>query len=134
MKKTEEKVPKVVLYSNIKIAKLPDSEVEVNGEIAAEKLATFRKAALEYLGQHVTIDGFRKGKVPEKMLVGKVGEMTILEEMAELAISKLYPDLLVELKIDAICRPEIALTKIAVGSYLSFKIKTAVMPEVVLPD
>ena len=46
----------------------------------------------------------------------------------------MYPALLTEHKIDAIGRPEIALTKIAVGSDLSFKIKTAVMPEITLPD
>lgn len=134
MKKTEEKQTKVVLYSNTKITRLPDSEVEITGEIVAEKLAPFRKDALEYIGKHAELDGFRKGKVPEKILVAKVGEMAVLEEMAEIAISKMYPDLLVEHKIDAIGRPEIALTKIAVGSDLSFKIKTAVMPEVILPD
>ena len=134
MKKTEEKTPKAVLYSNIKTTKLPDSEIEIIGEISADKLAPFRKEALEYIGKNAEIDGFRKGKIPEKMLVTKVGEMAVLEEMAEIAISKMYPDLLVEHKIDAIGRPEIALTKIAVGSDLSFKIKTAVMPEVTLPD
>ncbi len=134
MKKIEEKQAKVALYSNIKISKLPDSEVEITGEIGGEKLAPFRKEALEYIGKHAELDGFRKGKVPEKMLIAKVGEMAVLEEIAEIAISKMYPDLLMEHRIDAIGRPEIALTKIAVGSDLSFKIKTAVMPEIILPD
>jgi len=134
MKKTEEKQTKSVLYSNIKITKLPDSEVEITGEISADKIAPFRKEALEYIGKNAQIDGFRKGKIPEKILVSKVGEIAVLEEMAEIAISKMYPDLLLEHKIDAIGRPEIALTKIAAGSDLSFKIKTAVMPEVALPD
>ncbi len=132
MKKIEKKGGEI--YSNIKISKLPQSEVEIVGEISFDKLTPFRKEALAYIGKNAEIDGFRKGKVPEKMLVDKIGEMAVLEEMAELAISRMYPDLLAEHKIDAVGRPEIALTKIAVGSDLVFKIKTAVMPEIILPD
>ncbi len=60
--------------------------------------------------------------------------MMILEEMAEQAIQKIYPSILEEHKIDAIGRPQIAITKIAKGSDLEFKIHTAVLPEMDLPD
>ena len=47
-----------------------------------------RVEALKYFNNSVTIDGFRKGMVPENILIVKVGEKAILEEMAEMAMSK----------------------------------------------
>jgi FKBP-type peptidyl-prolyl cis-trans isomerase (trigger factor) len=54
--------------------------------------------------------------------------------MAELALSEHYPKILEENKIDAISRPEISITKLARKNPLGFKIKTAVIPEMKLPD
>jgi len=82
----------------------------------------------------VTIDGFRKGNVPENVLVAKVGEMAILEEMAELALSHVYMEILMDNEIDAIGKPEIHITKLARGNPLEFRAITAVTPEVKLPD
>jgi FKBP-type peptidyl-prolyl cis-trans isomerase (trigger factor) len=46
----------------------------------------------------------------------------------------LYPTLLTDNKIDAIGRPEIHITKMAMGNDLEFTITTAVMPKVTLAD
>ena len=117
-----------------KINKLEKSKVEIISSIEAKYFESFRKKALENINNEITIDGFRKGKVPENILITKVGEMNILEEMAELAISEAYPKILVEEKIDAIGRPEINITKIAKDNPLEFKVITAVIPEVKLAD
>jgi FKBP-type peptidyl-prolyl cis-trans isomerase (trigger factor) len=122
------------MYENIKIKKLEGGKVEIEGAIKAKEFSSFRKKALENINEQVSIDGFRKGKVPENVLVGKVGEMTILEEMAELALGKVYPQIIVEEKIDAIGRPEIQVTKLAMDNPLEFKITTTVLPEVKLPN
>jgi len=60
--------------------------------------------------------------------------MAILEEMAELALSKIYPEIIIKEKIDAIGRPEISITKLAKDNPLEFKIITSVLPEVKLGD
>ena len=60
--------------------------------------------------------------------------MGILEEMANMAINEHLPKILVDEKIDALGRPEIAITKIARGDALEFTAKFAVLPEVKLPD
>ncbi|MEQ1813818.1 MAG: trigger factor, partial [Candidatus Nitrotoga sp.] len=70
----------------------------------------------------------------EKVLIGKIGEAALLEEMAEIAISHAYPKIVVAEKIDALGRPEVRITKIAHGNPLEFTITTAVFPEIVLPD
>lgn len=116
------------------IKKLERSQVEITGEIAAADFASYEKKAIKHLGEHVEIDGFRKGHVPENVLLTKIPEITILEEMAEMALAEAYPEIVEEHKIDPIGRPEISITKIAKGNPLGFKIITGVIPEVTLPD
>ncbi|MEY2664351.1 MAG: hypothetical protein RIT04_159 [Candidatus Parcubacteria bacterium] len=128
------KAPATKIYSNIAIKKLPKSQVEISGTIEVAHLGTFRAKALKNIGKEISIDGFRKGSVPEKILVSKIGEMPILEEMAELALSSAYPSIIVEEKIDAIGRPRIEIKKLAPGNPLEFSITTTVVPEVTLGD
>lgn len=120
------------------VKKLPKSEVEIEGELEADLFEGYYILALKKLGANLKIDGFRKGKIPESVLVSKIPEKTILEEMAELALADFYPKILsgeIESeKIDAIGRPEISITKLARKNPLGFKIKTAVLPEIKLPD
>ncbi len=119
-------------YQKPTITKLEKSQVEIVGSIPAEVFESFRKKALQNINDEITIDGFRKGKVPENVLLTKVGAMTILEEMAQLALSKEYPTIVSTEKIDAIGHPEIQITKIAAGNPLEYKITTAVVPDVKL--
>ena len=114
--------------------KLDGGEAEFTGEIAAEVFDGYRKHALEHVGGNLEIPGFRKGKAPESIIEKNVPEMAILEEMANHAIMDIYPKLLGEHKVEAIGSPMVQITKIARGNPLGFVIKTAVMPEVTLPD
>ncbi len=118
----------------IKVNKMPNSMVEIEGELSAETLEAYFTTALKKIGEGLELDGFRKGKIPESILASKIPEIRILEEMAELALSEHYPKIIVEEKLDAIGRPEISITKLARKNPLGFKIKTAVLPEIKLPD
>lgn len=118
----------------IEIKKLPDSEIEITGEIEANDFESCRQTALGNISQEIKMDGFRPGKIPEKILIEKIGENAVLEETAEIALRKFYPKILEENKIFAIGRPEIIITKIARNNPLGFKIKTAIMPEIELAD
>jgi FKBP-type peptidyl-prolyl cis-trans isomerase (trigger factor) len=123
-----------IITENIKINKLDKSKVEITGSIKALDFSSFKKQALENINNEVSIDGFRKGKVPESTLISKVGEMSVLEEMAGLAISRAYPEIISEHKIDAIGKPEISILKLAPNNPLEFKIITTVTPEIKLGD
>lgn len=116
------------------IKKLPKSEVEIEGELSAEAFELYFDKALNKIGAEVEVDGFRKGKVPQNILLSKIPEVRILEEMAEMAIGEHYPKILENEKVDAIARPEIGITKLARKNPLGFKIKTAVLPEMKLSD
>jgi len=119
---------------DVKIEKLKNSEIEIDGSIPFEELEKHRKEAVKKVGSEVKIDGFREGHIPENILIKNVGEMAIINEMAEITLSYVYPDILIINKIDAITSPQITITKLAKDNPLEFKIKLSVMPEIKLPD
>ncbi len=114
--------------------KRPGSTAVVTVEVPLETLNAHRAFAVQSIANHVTIDGFRKGHVPEKILVEKVGEMALLTEAADITISHLYPHILEEQKLDAIGSPKVTITKLAPGNPLHFTLEVALVPEVTLPD
>ncbi|RJQ32816.1 hypothetical protein C4572_00405 [Candidatus Parcubacteria bacterium] len=118
----------------LEIKLLPNSEVEIIGEISAEIFMSGREEALKEFSDSVELKGFRKGKIPENILIDHIGNGALLERMAILALEKTYPKILKEHKIRAIGRPEISITKMAENNPLGFKIKTCVLPEIALPD
>ena len=120
--------------SQFKVTKEAGSQVRIEGEIPFDELSKHRTAAIKHLGKDMEIDGFRKGNVPEKLIIARVGEMAVLSEMAERAIAESYPKTLLTHKIDAIGYPQIQITKIADGNPLGFTATVATLPEITLPD
>jgi len=116
------------------LKKLDRSEVSIIGEISAEQFANYRPQAIKNIVEHIEISGFRKGKVPENIIIQKFGEEKILYEMAELALENAYPSLLKEHSLEPLGKPDIRITKIAKGNPLGFEITVAITPTVQLPD
>ncbi len=121
-------------YDNIEVKKLENSEVEITGSIPAEVIAHYRKKALKEIGETLNIPGFRKGHIPEKVLVDKVGEIYILEEASEMALKDAAPEIIEKNVPNFLGRPRIGITKIAPDNPLEFKISVDVMPEFKLPN
>ena len=116
------------------IKKLDKSEVEILGVLPWDEFTKYEDKALSKINERLELPGFRKGKEPTNMVRENVSDMMILVEMAEFALQEVYGKIIEENKLDAIGRPQIAITKIAKGSDLEFKIITAVLPEMKLPD
>ncbi len=121
-------------YSNIKTKKLAGSQVEITGEISAAEMKRAFKESLKAFSEQASVPGFRKGHVPQDVILNKMGEMAVLEHAAEGVLSHEYMHIVVDHKIEAISRPQIELTKIAKDAPLEFKITVAVFPEVKMPD
>lgn len=116
------------------VTKEENSQVKIAGEIPFAELAKHRAAAIKQHGKDLEIDGFRKGHVPDAEVVKRVGEMTILSEMAERAIAAAYPEACKHHEIDAIGYPQLSITKIAEDNPLGFTATVAVVPEITLGD
>jgi FKBP-type peptidyl-prolyl cis-trans isomerase (trigger factor) len=117
----------------IEIKQLPKSEVEITGELSGEEFAKFWPKAMEELARHVSIPGFRPGKVPENFLVEKIGEGAILEKAGELALQNIYPKIIAEKKLEIIGSPRATITKISKGGVLGYKFQSALIPQIELP-
>lgn len=111
-----------------------ETEVEILCEVSAEMFAKERPLAVKKVSEEISLPGFRKGHVPENMIIQKFGEALILEEMANLALDRAYPEILREHKIHAIGMPQVTVTKLAAGNPFEFKLIFPVMPEIKLPD
>lgn len=117
-----------------KAENLSENEIVITCEISADTFEKTRARAIQKVGEGVSLPGFRKGHIPEAVLLQKFGEALILEEMANLALEDAYPEILKQHKIPAIDMPTVAITKLAKGNPFEFKLTFPVMPEIKLPD
>jgi FKBP-type peptidyl-prolyl cis-trans isomerase (trigger factor) len=116
------------------LTRLPNSEVELAGEIPYEAVEPYRQRALAHLAEHLELPGFRPGKVPKDMALKKVGEIAVLEEAVEMFVKDFYIELIEEHKVDAVGRPNISITKLAPGNPVGLLVRVSVYPKVELPD
>ncbi|MBP9760468.1 MAG: hypothetical protein KBD24_03855 [Candidatus Pacebacteria bacterium] len=121
-------------YTALKIEKKPGSEIEITGEVTVDAAHKHRIKAIRSIVRELELPGFRKGHVPEDMAMTHVGEMAIMQETAERAISETYAEIITDEKLDVIGRPNVTITKLASGNPIGFKITSAVFPEVTLPE
>jgi trigger factor len=112
---------------------LPKSEVELKIVVDEKEFESYHDKGFKKVQEVVEIEGFRKGKATEDVIVKKYGDMVILEEMANLAIQDAYMKAIDEYKISPISQPNVTITKIAKGNPLELTIIVPVVPEVVLP-
>lgn len=122
------------IYTNLQINKLDNSEIEIQAQISELSISKYKERAIKQLSKNIKIDGFREGHIPERVLLNKIGEQIILEEQAQMALADAYPDIIKTEKLSVIGRPEVIITKLAPNNPVEFKIKTTVVPEVVLPN
>ena len=124
----------VKLYDNIKVTKLENSEIEIEGEIPVSVTPEYRNKAIKKFGENANIDGFRKGHIPEKILIEKIGEDSLMGEVAEMALADMYPTLVQDKNLNVIGSPQVTITKLAKGNTIGFKIKSAILPDFNLPN
>lgn len=126
-----------------KLTPLPKSELEILVTLPFSEFEPHIKKAASFLSEETEIEGFRKGKAPYGIVKNKFGENVIYERAAELAVRKTYPEVLQRLSADEqfgtkgfapLGRPEVTIIKLAPGNELHYKVRTALLPEVKLPD
>ena len=57
----------------VEIKKLPESRIEIKATVSAVDFDNTRQEAILHIGKDVELPGFRKGHVPEKVLLARVG-------------------------------------------------------------
>jgi len=124
------------------VKNLGKSQMEITFELTSEEFQEHVEHAVLHLKQHVKVDGFRQGHVPENIVKEKIGKENLLMEAGDHAVKHVYSDYVLENKLEPIGQPEIQILKIAEpaspsqggGNPLLFKVKITILPDAVLPD
>ncbi len=114
--------------------KMIECETEVHVSIPHEEVSLFRDEAIKSLGAQIKLDGFRDGKIPEKVLVDRLGEIALIEEAGQLALEKHYGDILVATELKPLSSPKVLITKVAPGEAFEVKMNVSTLPEVKVAD
>ncbi|MFH1233470.1 MAG: trigger factor [Patescibacteria group bacterium] len=120
---------------NIQKKDLGKSQIELTVELSVEEFQQHIKAGTIKVSQEVKIEGFRPGKAPYEILKNKIGEMTILEESARIAINKTIDQAIKEQIMEQLVgQPQVDITKLAPNNPLEYKVIITILPETKLGD
>lgn len=117
-----------------KINKLPESQVEIDFDLSTDEFEKFEKRAFSQIRNDFEVDGFRKGKAPDEIILKHLGEEKILSEAANMAMQESFTEVIRESNLEIISKPEATILKIAKGNNFQFKIKVSVMPIIEIPE
>ena len=113
---------------------LDPTRVRLTVEVPFAELKPNLDAAYEKIAGQVNVPGFRKGKVPARVIDQRFGRGPVLEEAINSALPELYSKAVQENKIEAIGRPEVEVTEFADGGELKFTAEVDVRPEFDVPE
>jgi trigger factor len=81
---------------------LQDRQVQLTVEVPAERISSAMRSAARRLGSTTRIPGFRPGKVPYEVLLGRFGEEAVFEEALDSLGQEVYKQALEDSKLDPI--------------------------------
>ncbi|SEJ52869.1 trigger factor [Demequina mangrovi] len=119
------------------LEKIDATTVKLTVSLSEADLAPSMEHAYEHVGKQVQIPGFRKGKVPAKVLEQRVGKGAIIEHAVNEGLPGWYTEAVRESGIRPFGQPEVEVTKIPGvvegDEGLEFTAVVEIRPEVTLP-
>ena len=120
--------------------KLPQSQVQLEIEVPGEKSQQIHEKVVKSLIQNVKLPGFRQGKIPQKVLLQRLGESKIKANTLEQLLQDSLRDAILQEKIVPIGEYELGssmdelLASFTPGQPLVFTVKFDVPPEVAIAE
>ncbi len=116
---------------------LSPTRVKLTVEVPYDELEPSMAKAYQEIGSQIQVPGFRKGKVPARIIDQRVGRGAVLQEAINEALPTFYGQAAEEAKIRPLGQPEVDITDVpdpAKGGELKFTVEVDVRPDVTLPD
>jgi len=115
---------------------LNPTRVKLTVEVPYEELAPSVDAAYKTISQQVQIPGFRKGKVPPRIIDQRIGRGAVLEEAVNHALPRFYAQAVENSDVRPLGQPEVEVTDVPEGTTgdLRFTAEVDVRPQIDLPD
>jgi len=116
------------------VENLDPTRVRLTVEVPFAELKPSLDAAYKKIAEQVNVPGFRKGKVPPRVIDQRFGRGPVLEEAINSALPDLYGKAVNEAKLEVVGRPEVEVTDLTDGEALKFTAEVDVRPEFDLPE
>lgn len=116
------------------IDKLSTTRVKMTVEVPFEEMAEDIAAAYKNIAGQVSVPGFRKGKVPARVIDQRFGRGTVLSDVVNAVIPRLYEQIVTDEEIVPLGQPDVEVTKIEDGDLIEFTAEVDIRPEFDLPD
>jgi trigger factor len=116
---------------------LNPTRVKLTVEVPFDELKPSMDAAYKSIGSQVQVPGFRRGKVPARIIDQRVGRGAVLQEAVNEALPKFYGQAVEESKLRPLGQPQVDVTDVpdvAAGGDLKFTVEIDVVPEFEVPD
>lgn len=116
---------------------LNPTRVKLTVEVPFDELKPSLDAAYKTIASQVTVPGFRKGKVPPRIIDQRIGKGAVLEEAVNDALPKFYAQAVEDTDVRPLGQPTVDVTDVpdpAAGGDLKFTAEVDVRPQIDLPD
>lgn len=113
---------------------IESSKVKLEIEVAAPEVDTALARAYRIVVKKINLPGFRKGKVPRRILESRFGPEVLHEEALEILVPPAYDEAIEEAGVDPIGQPDFELVQVEEGKPLLFNALVEVIPPVKLGD
>ncbi|MFE2432312.1 trigger factor [Streptomyces sp. NPDC059373] len=113
---------------------LNPTRVRLTVEVPFEELKPSLDAAYKKINQQVTVPGFRKGKIPARVIDQRFGRGAVLEEAINDALPKFYTEAVNEGELNVLGQPEVDITEFNDGDELKFTAEVDIRPSIEIPD
>ncbi|MDU6480065.1 MAG: trigger factor family protein, partial [Corynebacterium kroppenstedtii] len=110
------------------------TRVKLTVEVPFDELQPEIDQAYRSLAQQVTLPGFRKGKVPPRVLEARLGRGAILDQVINNMLPSRYSQAVEEHDLKVLTQPTIDITRLEDNELVEFTAEADVRPEIDLPD
>lgn len=117
---------------SVQVENLEKNMAKLTIEVSADELEKAIDAAYQKQKGQISIQGFRKGKVPRAMIEKIYGAEVFYEDAANTLMQQTYPSAVDESGIDIVSRPTVDVVQIEKGKPFIYTAEVAVKPEVTL--
>lgn len=106
--------------------------VKISFDVTPEKFEDGMKYSYNKNKSKISVPGFRKGKVPRKVVEAEFGPEFLYEDAVNWVLNEVYPEVVAELNLDVVALPDIDVKEVGKEIGAKFEASVTVKPEVKL--
>lgn len=113
---------------SVKVEKLEGNKVKLEFVVEKEKFVQAIQKVINQNSKYFVVPGFRKGKVPQDMVLRYYGEQAFFNDAFEIIANEVYPKAIEENELKVVSKPEIDIVKMSTTEDLEFTALVDVEP------